>query len=90
MVVRNPCRRAPAAQVLAGPTDEVLEDHRPLPAIVHLHVDAADEEDRRGHQQGDEHGVEHGEMDLRFLHGTSLNPFKVYLISFSHSFVPNQ
>ena len=57
---------------------------------MHLHPDAVDEEDRRGREQGDEHGVEHGEMDFRFLHGTSLKPSRVYLISFSHSFVPNQ
>ena len=51
-VVRNPCIRAPAAQVSPVRADEVLEDHRPLPAVVHLPADAVDEEERRGQPAG--------------------------------------
>ena len=53
--------RGPVSALLA---DEVLEDHRPLPAVSHLHADTVDEECRRGHEEGDENGVEQGETDL--------------------------
>ena len=62
------CSRSPVCPVHA---DKVLENHRPLPVVSHLHPDAVDDKDYRGQDQSDEHGIEQREANLLYRQGAS-------------------